>query len=127
MEYNEKIEQLMDVNGEAIVYDGIEPALIGYLERFGMETIAVYDYQKTIECLMPTDESPEEALEMAEEWYSYNTLGTWAGDLTPAFLHRFEEEQCLCSRPLKNLWMRTVKRITAILKNFGRLLRRDGK
>lgn len=127
MEYNEKIEQLAEVNEEAIVYDNIEYALIGYLERFGMDPIAVYDYNKTIKCLIPSDASEEEGLEMAQEWYSYNTLGTWAGDHTPAFLHRFEEEQCHCSTPLKNLWMRTVKRITAILKNFGRLLRRDGK
>jgi hypothetical protein len=130
MEYNNKVEELAELNENAIVFDGIEPALIGWIERIGLEPIAVYDYDKVIECLIDKDEpNHEEAYESALEWYGYNTLGTWAGDGTPCFLHKFESEEseCLCSRPLKNLWMRTVKRITAILRSFGRLLQRDGK
>jgi hypothetical protein len=125
MTYEEKIEELTEIDGESIVYNDIQNALIGYLERFGTPPIAIYDHKKTLECLMANGMTAEEA----EEWYGYNTLGTWVGEYTPGFLHKFESEEskCLCSRPLKNLWMRTVKRITAILKSFGQSLRRDGK
>ena len=77
-------EQLLDLGVEsALTMDGYDDCAIGILERFGMESIVIYDKEKIIEKLM--DEgipTYEEAL----EFYEYNQLGGWHGDMTPGFL-----------------------------------------
>lgn len=120
MNYEEKQELLAEVNEEAIVYHDIEDALIGYAERFGQPPVAVYDYDKVIACLMV--EGDEDAYEQAVEWYNHNTLGTWAGESTPIFLHRFEQEerQCQFWTTLKTSLTNSVNGIMATLKGFGR-------
>lgn len=125
MEYTEetqnKLELLAEVNEEAIVYDDIEDALIGYIERCGQPAVAVYDYEKTIECLMRGNDS-EDAYEDAVEWYNHNTLGTWVGEHTPVFLHRFEEEeeqQCQFWIKVKAWLTVTANRIMETLRRFG--------
>jgi len=79
-------EQLLDLGVEsALTMDGYDDCAIGILERFGMESIVIYDKEKIIEKLM--DEgipTYEEAL----EFYEYNQLGGWHGDLPPGFLIR---------------------------------------
>jgi hypothetical protein len=127
MDYKSKQEALAEVNEEAIVYHGIEDALIGYAERFGQPMVAVYDYEKVLACLIG-DSKDEDAYEQAVEWYNHNTLGTWAGEGTPIFLHKFEEEkQCRFWTTLRNSLTKGVSRIMATLKGFGRLLLRGGK
>lgn len=129
MRYNEKVELLAELNDEAIVYHDIEDALIGYLERFGQRPIAVYDYDKAIECLMI--EETEEAYEQAVEWFEHNTLGTWVGEGTPAFLHTFKEYTCEESKEesvrLSDWLMRKGTQITETLRSFGGWWQRDGK
>jgi len=125
MKHEDKVDLLAEVNEEAVIFHGIEDALVGYVERFGMEPIAVYDRAKVIECLMADGETTHED---AEEWFGYNTIGTWAGDGTPCFVTFFEEEEeCRFSTMLKDWWTTTVTRITATLAACGRLFRRDGK
>jgi|TARA_R110000765_G_C18807588_1_gene594308 hypothetical protein len=77
-------EQLLELGVEgAPTMCGFDDCVVGVLERFGMECIVIYDKEKVIEKLMaggiPTY---EEAL----EFYEYNQLGSWYGDLTPGFL-----------------------------------------
>lgn len=121
-EYSDKLDILAEVNEEAIVYNDIEDALVGYIERCGQAPVAVYDYEKTIECLMRGNES-ENAYEEAVEWYEHNTLGSWLGEHTPVFLHRFEEEeeeqQCQFWIKVKTWSMATANRIMATLRGFG--------
>ncbi len=77
-------EQLLDLGVEsALTMDGYDDCVIGILERYGMESIVIYDKEKVINQLM--DEgipTYEEAL----EFYEYNQLGAWLGDMTPGFL-----------------------------------------
>ena len=79
-------EQLLDLGVEsALTMDGYDDCAIGILERYGMESIVIYDKEKVIQQLM--DEgipTYEEALEC----YEYNQLGGWHGDMTPGFLIR---------------------------------------
>ena len=79
-------EQLLDLGVEsALTMDGYDDCAIGILERYGMESIVIYDKEKIIEKLMNEGISTyEEAL----EFYEYNQLGGWHGDLTPGFLVR---------------------------------------
>lgn len=64
--------------------EGFDEAVVGVLERFGMEDILVYDRAQVIEKLM-ADGMDEEG---AEEWYGFNMLGAWVGEGTPGFLRR---------------------------------------
>lgn len=75
-------ELLSEVNEEMLFADGYEDALIGYVERFGMGPVALYDRNKCIEILMKRDGMTDEE---AEEFFSFNTIGAWMGDSTPAF------------------------------------------
>lgn len=129
MNYEDKVAILSEVNEESIVYHGIEDALVGWAERFGMPPVAIYDYDKTIACLMEQFVDTEDPYEAAIEWYDINTLGGWNGESTPVFIHKFEEEEHVCRflTVLKNSWTKTVNGITVTLKSFGESLRRVGK
>ena len=78
----EKIRKhLAEINEEVILYDGMEDALIGYVEQFGRPPIALYDRQKCIEVLARDKMTYEEA----EEYFAFNTIGGYVGTSTPAF------------------------------------------
>jgi hypothetical protein len=117
MKYEDKVEELAELNEEAIIYHDIEDALVGWIERMGMAPVAVYDYDKVIEVLAKSMGDGDDAYESAIEWYNYNTLGTWAGDGTPVFLHKFEEHKCDCSRTRSGLLTKIGKKIMAIRKS----------
>lgn len=76
-------DHLAEVNPEAILFDGYEDALVGVVERFGVAPIALYDRARCIRVLVERDGMTEEE---AEEFFSFNTEGCWAGEHTPAFL-----------------------------------------
>ena len=44
-------EYLEEVNPEAMLFDGLEDALVGTCDRIGQPTLAAYDYDKCIEIL----------------------------------------------------------------------------
>jgi len=67
---------------EVMLADGFEDALIGYVERFGMEPVALYDRDMCIHILMTRDGMSYEG---AVETFDFNTAGAWVGEKTPAF------------------------------------------
>jgi hypothetical protein len=74
-------------NEDAVLFDGYEEAIIGIAERCSMRPVVVYDVNKCIEILMTRDGMDEEE---AREFFSFNTLGCWAGEHTPLFLSRYD-------------------------------------
>lgn len=86
---------LAEANEEALLADGFEDALVGYVEAWlpcegksGKVTgsspgvVALYDREKCVEVLVKRDGmTDEEALEYLE----FNTLGAYMGPGTPAF------------------------------------------
>lgn len=128
MKYEDKVEILGELNEEGVVYHGIENALVGWAERFGMPPVAIYDYDKTIACLMEQNSDADDPYEAAIEWYDVNTLGGWVGESTPIFIHTFQKEQEICrfSTVLKSWWTKTVTEITVRLAICGRLFRKGG-
>ena len=68
---------------EIVLFDDIPEAFVGVAERFGMDPVAAYDYDKCIEMYMEDGCTYEEAV----EHFSFNVIGTWAGDRPPVFLH----------------------------------------
>ncbi len=80
MSFEELREQLAEVNEDAVLFDGFENALVGIADRFGMESVALYDRDKMIEILMSQDDMPYED---AVEYLEFNVCGLWAGNSTP--------------------------------------------
>lgn len=68
---------------DMVLFDDISDAFVGVAERYGMDPVAAYDYDKCIEIYMEGGCTYEEA----EEHFSFNVIGTWAGERTPVFLH----------------------------------------
>ena len=77
-----------EINEEMLFADGFEDALIGYIERAGIPSVACYDKHKCIDILaadMPYDE--------AHEYFYFNVVGAYMGENTPCFFTRTIHEQ----------------------------------
>ena len=80
-------EAVAEVNEEMLFADGFDDALVGYIERAGMPSIACYDKDKCIE-ILAKDMTYEEAI----EYFYFNTAGAYVGENTPCFFTRIEDE-----------------------------------
>jgi len=58
-----------------------DEAIIGVAHRFGMDPVVAYDRTIVIDIL-----AREMTREEAEEFFEFNTIGSWMGDLTPIFV-----------------------------------------
>lgn len=67
---------------ELLCMDDCDDCIVGVVERFGQPPIVCYSKPKVIKRLMADGMSEEEA----EEFWSFNQIGAWAGDNTPCFL-----------------------------------------
>tara|TARA_Y100000310_G_scaffold201530_1_gene201631 strand:+ start:878 stop:1162 length:285 start_codon:yes stop_codon:yes gene_type:complete len=85
-------EWIEDQSAEVLLADGFEGAFIGICERFGMQPVAAYDRDKCIEIIIersgPNELTDEEAYMEAVEFFDFNVIGAWVGDLTPVFVTR---------------------------------------
>ena len=81
MTAREELDAFADATGETVlVANGFDDALLGYTQRVGQPTLAVYDRLKCIEVLMYRDGM---TFEEAEEFFEYNVAGAWVGEGTP--------------------------------------------
>jgi len=81
-------ELVAEVNEDMLFADGLDDALVGYIERAGMPSIACYDKDKCIE-ILAKDMTYEEAV----EYFYFNTAGAYVGENTPCFFTRIEDEE----------------------------------
>ena len=82
-------ERLSEIGiDDAVIMDGYNDCVIGVLERYGMESIVLYDKAKVIDKLI---EDGCDDYEGANEFYEFNQLGAWVGDKTPGFLIRLPD------------------------------------
>jgi hypothetical protein len=58
-----------------------DEAIIGIAYRFGMEPVVTYDRTIVIDIL-----AREMTRDEAEEFFEFNTVVAWMGDLTPVFI-----------------------------------------
>ena len=101
-------KEVIDLVGdESTLYEGLESAIIG-ITKINGKTVVCYDYDKTIKALgdgfsvteddLDDDEKADgitiedKKVEMAIDWYYYNTIGGWVGDTTPVFITTQIEE-----------------------------------
>lgn len=87
-----RMSQLTDIrewiagyDGDALLADGFEAAIIGVAERCSQPPLVVYDAERCIEILMQRDGM---SYDDAHEYFSFNVLGAWVGEHTPLFMWR---------------------------------------
>ena len=89
-------EQLAEDYPDLLFCDDHDDALIGVAHRYGMAAVALYDRAKVIESLVKNSNCPADhpCLEgeecdacylEAEEFFSFNIIGGWHGEMTPVF------------------------------------------
>lgn len=77
----ELAELLEAFNPDALKPDGLEDAIIGIVERFGMTPVLLLDRARCIDIIMELGATYDEAL----EHFEYNVVGAWVGEHTPAY------------------------------------------
>ena len=77
------MNELKEINPEALLADGFEDAYIGWCEVFNRPPLAAYDRDKRIEILMERDGMDYEE---AEEYFNFNVSGSWVGENTPVYI-----------------------------------------
>jgi hypothetical protein len=77
------MQRIIEEYPDLIKMDGFDEAIIGVIERIGLEAIC-YDLEKVIEILMTQGMGEQDAW----DWYQFNMVGAWVGENTPVFLHR---------------------------------------
>lgn len=79
----------MELVDEYMVANGLDDAIIGYVERYGQPILVLYDRKRCIELFMHDGMTDEEAI----EHFEYNVIGAWTGECTPAFATLFKGEE----------------------------------
>ena len=72
---------IAEANEDMLFVLGLDDAIIGYIERAGTSSIALYDKNKVIHILMDQGYSEEEAIDS----FYYNIIGASYGENTPGF------------------------------------------
>ena len=90
MTVNEILERIAELNPKALSADGLDEAVIGIVERCGMEPVLCYDARKCVEILMERDGMTRDE---AQEFFEFNTLGAYMGEGTPMYLTVSLEEE----------------------------------
>jgi hypothetical protein len=95
------VDEIREINPEALVCDGFDEAIIGVAERIDLGPIVAYDKDKMIEILMrdmdvdqddtQDGRSIEEIkFDLALEYFEFNILGAYVGEYTPIFISKNE-------------------------------------
>lgn len=81
----DKLDEILEVyvDVEFQIISGHNNAIVGVGERFGSEPFLIYDKDLILEEFIQRDKMTyDEAL----EYFSYNILGSYVGEHTPAFI-----------------------------------------
>ena len=97
METSAIIEILTEIDEEMLLANGLEEALVGYVERCAFEPVACYDYERAVQVFVDQGMTEEEA----REWMEFNVVGAYMGEKTPMFLHDLRELKWPKNRPQK--------------------------
>ena len=76
---------LEDYAPDAIILTDLDEAIIGVVESFGGGSRILYDKNKILDLLMERDGMTHSE---AEEYYDYNIIGGYFGEMNPVFLDR---------------------------------------
>jgi hypothetical protein len=77
------VEEIQEINPEALICDGFDEAIIGMAERINLGPVVAYSFEKILDILINRDGM---TYEEAIEYYDFNILGLYAGEQNPVFL-----------------------------------------
>ena len=81
------VEEIQEINPEALICDGFDGAIIGMAERINLGPVVAYSVEKILDILINRDGM---TYEEAIEYYDYNIVGAWMGELTPVFITNYQ-------------------------------------
>ena len=85
MEEKITIDEIIDINPEAMLADGFDEAILGMCVQFGSEPVVAYDFNKCVEIVMERDGMEREE---AIDFINFNVVGAYVGLSTPVFIMR---------------------------------------
>jgi hypothetical protein len=80
-------EEIAEVNPDALLADGFEDAVLGYVVNQHHAQVVVYDYEKCVRILVKRDGMDEDG---AREYLGFNTLSAYVGENGPLFIARIK-------------------------------------
>ena len=83
-------EWVAERDDEAVMFDGLDAAVLGMGVRCGEPAVVVYDRERIVRLLVERDGMTEE---QASEFCSVNIEGGWLGPRTPIVVERIEENK----------------------------------
>ena len=83
MEQKITIDEIIDLNPEAMLADGFDEAILGMCLQFGSEPVVAYDFNKCVEIVMERDGMEREE---AIDFINFNVVGAYVGLSTPVFI-----------------------------------------
>ena len=82
MDVKSRLEFIQDNYPDVLIADGFDKAIMGIVERFGMNPVVLYNKNKCINIMIKRDGMTESE---AIDFYYYNIVGAHMGDYTPCF------------------------------------------
>lgn len=86
-------EQISEYNPEAVVFEGLDEAIIGIGQQWGSSTVAIYDREKAIEIFQKNfikeGADPDQAYVDAVEYFEFNVECVYVGEHTPIIISLF--------------------------------------
>ena len=77
------IDEIIDINPEAMLADGFDEAILGMCIQFGSEPVVAYDFNKCVKIVMERDGMEREE---AIDFINFNVVGAYVGLSTPVFI-----------------------------------------
>ena len=84
------LEDLADINPEALTTDGLAEAIIGFGQQYPANPVVIYDYDKCIEIFMKDNNWDYDE---AVEWMEFNVVCAYHGKGTPIFMTPYSPEE----------------------------------
>jgi len=82
MDAESRLEFISENYPDCLICDGFDDAIMGIVERYGMNPVVLYNKNKCLKTLQEREGMTEEE---AIEYYYYNIVGAYMGEHTPCF------------------------------------------
>jgi len=82
MDAESRLEFISENYPDCLICDGFDDAIMGIVERYGMNPVVLYNKNKCLKTLQEKEGMTEEE---AIEYYYYNIVGAYMGEHTPCF------------------------------------------
>ena len=86
MDAESRLEFISENYPDCLICDGFDDAIMGIVERYGMNPVVLYNKNKCLKTLQEREGMTEEE---AIEYYYYNIVGAYMGEYTPCFAEIF--------------------------------------